>query len=99
MGIPHCYYQMGIFLSQGIGVKQDKKAALAYFHRSADLGSPYGRLVSGEELLTAFSGEPEPIRSKGKALGKKFTCPRCFRGRARTWHGLFADRKRREYSP
>ncbi|MDB5802421.1 MAG: Sel1 repeat, partial [Rhodocyclales bacterium] len=51
LNVPAGYYQMGVFLEQGIGVKQDKKAALAYFRKAADMGSPQGQLSVGKNLL------------------------------------------------
>jgi uncharacterized protein len=68
---PHAYYLMGVMLQQGIGVKQDKTAALSYFRKSADLGNRYGQWAIGDEILDAFAQQPEPDRSRGKALGKQ----------------------------
>lgn len=57
--MPDAYYAMGHFLSQGLGVKQDKIAALTYFRKAADMGSPYGQYAVGEKLLTEFSVSPD----------------------------------------
>jgi len=59
MNIPSAYYNMGTFLQQGIGVKQDKVAALAYFRKAADMGSPEGQYAVGDKLLTEFTVSPE----------------------------------------
>jgi uncharacterized protein len=48
------YYHMGTFLEQGTGVKQDRKAALSYFRKAADLGNDQGQLAVGEKMLSAF---------------------------------------------
>jgi len=68
---PHAYYLMGVMLQQGIGVKRDKTAALSYFRKAADMGSRYGQWTVGEELLGLFAKQPEPARSRGKAIGKQ----------------------------
>lgn len=61
------YYHMGTFLQQGIGVKQDRKAALTYFRKAADLGNSQGQLVAGDKLLEVFAQSPD--REKGLAIG------------------------------
>lgn len=63
------YYHMGVFLEQGIGVKQDRKAALAYFRKSADLGNPQGQLVVGNKILLAVGQSPEMEMINGYAIG------------------------------
>ncbi|CAD5109794.1 tetratricopeptide repeat protein [Zestomonas carbonaria] len=68
---PHAYYLMGVMLQQGIGVKQDKVAALSYFRKSADLGNRYGQWAIGDELRRAFARLPEPERTRGKNIGKQ----------------------------
>jgi uncharacterized protein len=45
------YYNMATYLDSGYGVKQDKEAALIYYRKSADLGSPNGQSYVGR-LLT-----------------------------------------------
>ena len=45
------YYQMGVFLEQGIGVKQDRAGSLTYMRKAADMGSPQAQLVLGKKLL------------------------------------------------
>jgi len=52
------YYHMGAFLQQGIGVRQDHKAALTYFRKAADLGNAQGQLAAGGKLLEAFAQSP-----------------------------------------
>jgi uncharacterized protein len=51
LGAPIGYYNMATYLEQGYGVKQDKTAALNYYRKSADMGSPQGQLHVGK-LLT-----------------------------------------------
>uniref|UniRef100_UPI0039B77745 tetratricopeptide repeat protein n=1 Tax=Comamonas halotolerans TaxID=3041496 RepID=UPI0039B77745 len=48
------YYNMANNLETGYGVKQDKKAALAYYRKSADLGSPDGQAYVGEKMVFDF---------------------------------------------
>ncbi len=57
--VPACYYTMGHFLDQGIGVKQDKIAALPYLRKAADMGNRYGQYVIGEKLLSNFRLSPD----------------------------------------
>ena len=61
------YYQMGVFLQQGIGVKQDRKAALAYFRKAADLGNAQGQVVAGDKILEAVAQTAD--RERGFAIG------------------------------
>ena len=49
-GIPGGYYDMGLYLERGYGMKQDKELALKYYRKSADLGSPEGQYLIGEKL-------------------------------------------------
>ncbi|WP_284337055.1 DUF6396 domain-containing protein [Comamonas sp. NoAH] len=49
------YYNMANNLETGYGVKQDKKAALAYYRKSADLGSPDGQAYVGNKLIFGFN--------------------------------------------
>ncbi|MFT3720840.1 DUF6396 domain-containing protein [Pseudorhodoferax sp.] len=44
------YYNMATYLEEGYGVKQDRKAALTYYRKSADLGSPLGQTRVGDLL-------------------------------------------------
>lgn len=60
------YYQMGVFLEQGIGVKEDPKAALIYMRKAADMGSPHAQFTVGKKLLNI---EGEAIREKAVPLG------------------------------
>lgn len=53
------YYNMGAFLSQGLGVKRDLLAALAYFRKAADLGNAQGQYAVADELLTRFTVGPD----------------------------------------
>ncbi|HBP1857702.1 TPA: sel1 repeat family protein [Pseudomonas aeruginosa] len=67
----HAYYLMGVMLQQGIGVKQDKTAAISYFRKSADMGNRYGQMAIGEDIFRAFEQQPEPTRSLGKDIGRQ----------------------------
>jgi len=49
-GIPGGYYDMGRYLEQGYGVKQDQDLALKYYRKSADMGSPEGQYFVAERL-------------------------------------------------
>jgi TPR repeat protein len=62
------YYHMGTFLQQGIGVKQDRVAALAYFRKAADLGNSQGQLLAGDKLLAAVAQTPD--RERGNQIGE-----------------------------
>lgn len=53
------YYHMGVFLQQGIGVRPDRKAALTYFRKAADLGNAQGQLVVGDKIARAFVQTPD----------------------------------------
>jgi TPR repeat protein len=69
LNIPAGYYAMGHYLEVGYGVERDKAASLAYFRKSADMGSPEGQYVIGELFLTKRfedTGNPDPYRVKFK---------------------------------
>ena len=57
-GIPCGYFDMGLYLERGYGMKQDKDLALKYYRRSADMGSPDGQYVVAE-LLAPINNAPE----------------------------------------
>ena len=59
LNIPAGYYAMGYYLENGYGVEADRNASLAYFRKSADLGSPEGQSVIANILLypKLLSGE------------------------------------------
>jgi TPR repeat protein len=61
-GIPLGYFNMGILLDRGYGVKQDKKVALKYFRRAADLGNPYAQYLVGTELENLTIDYPVPYK-------------------------------------
>lgn len=50
-GIPGGYYDVGHYLETGYGVQQDPAAALRYFRKAADLGSPEAQDYVAEKLL------------------------------------------------
>lgn len=55
------FYNMGMFLEQGFGVREDRGASLAYFRRAADLGNRQGQYLVGKKLFTIPPG-PEATR-------------------------------------
>ena len=57
--MPDAFYVMGHFVEQGLGVKQDKNAALTYFRKAADMGSPDGQFTVGDKLLGDFRQSPD----------------------------------------
>jgi len=63
------YYHMGVFLEQGVGVKQDRKAALTYMRKAADLGNAQGQLVSGDKIRQAVAQSPAEEKASGFAIG------------------------------
>jgi len=71
------YYHMGTFLEQGIGVKQDRKAALTYFRKAADLGSAQGQLVVGKTMVEAFYAPEIPLADKDKGMDIATNILRC----------------------
>lgn len=53
-GIPGGYYDMGHYIEAGaLGFKQDPEAALKYYRKSADMGSPDGQYLVGSKLIDA----------------------------------------------
>ena len=86
--VPLGYYNMGSHLQQGIGVKQDRAAAMAYFRRAADLGNREGMWAIGDELLTVFAREPEPNKSRGEAIGVQMLECSLGKGLAEAGHTL-----------
>lgn len=64
------YYQMGVFLQQGIGVKQDRKAALTYFRKAADLGNAQGQVVSGKKISEAVAQSAADEKERGFAIAR-----------------------------
>ncbi|HBN9874132.1 sel1 repeat family protein [Pseudomonas aeruginosa] len=68
LNAPHAFYLMGVMLQQGIGVKQDVRAAMSFFRRSADLGNRYGQHAAGEAIRDAFIRQGEPGRSRGFSI-------------------------------
>lgn len=67
LNVPSGYYQMGVFLEQGIGVRQDRKAALTYMRKAADMGNPQGQLAVGKKLLRV---EDAAARARTAPIGK-----------------------------
>jgi TPR repeat protein len=49
-GVPSGYYDMGYYLTQGYGVKQDGDKARRYFRKAADLGNPDAQNYVGDML-------------------------------------------------
>ena len=69
LNAPHAYYLMGVMLQQGVGVREDRPASLAYFRKAADLGNKYGQWTIGEQLLKVFAQQSEPSRTRGRGIG------------------------------
>ena len=49
-GVPVAYYNLGHFLENGMGVKEDADLALKYFRKAADLGNPHAQYYVAEKL-------------------------------------------------
>jgi len=64
------YYQMGTFLEQGVGVKQDRKAALTYFRKAADRGNAQGQLASGRKIADALAQSAPAEKGRGFAISR-----------------------------
>ncbi|MCL2012801.1 MAG: DUF6396 domain-containing protein [Cystobacterineae bacterium] len=58
--IPQGYYFMGRLLDGGHGVVWDRKTALQYFRRAADLGNPQAQYFMGKQL-TGLEKEKAPL--------------------------------------
>jgi TPR repeat protein len=61
-GIPLGYFNMGVLLDSGYGVKQDEEAALQYFRKAADLGNPEAQYYVGELLTQLTNANPVPYK-------------------------------------
>ncbi|QIQ72188.1 SEL1-like repeat protein [Pseudomonas coronafaciens] len=61
-GIPGGYYDMGHYLEEGYGVKQDGSRANAYFRRAADLGNPDAQFYVSK-LLEGIESAEETVTS------------------------------------
>ena len=68
LNAPHAYYLMGVMLQQGIGVREDQAASLAYFRKAADLGNKYGQWAIGKRLFKVFARAGDPARSRARAI-------------------------------
>ncbi len=60
-GVPGGYYDMGRYLEDGDGVKQDEDNALRYFRKAADLGNPDAQYYVAD-LLAPRDRAPEISR-------------------------------------
>jgi len=49
-GVPGGYYDIGYYLDDGYGLKQDSEMALRYFRKGADLGSPEAQNYVADKL-------------------------------------------------
>nr|WP_294864458.1 sel1 repeat family protein [uncultured Pseudogulbenkiania sp.] len=67
-GLPLGYYDMGVLLYQGHGVKGSEGQALQYMRHAADLGSPEAQYYIGDKLFTMGPGYPEAFKA---GLGMK----------------------------
>jgi TPR repeat protein len=59
-GIPQGYYNMGLLLGSGYGVKADESASLQYFRKAADLGNPEAQFYIGKKLEGLSAANPVP---------------------------------------
>jgi len=55
--VPLGYYDIGYYLNQGYGLKQDKEMALRYFRKAADLGNPDAQYYVADKLTSAKNAE------------------------------------------
>ena len=69
-GIPGGYFDMGLYLERGYGLKQDKDLALKYYRKSADMGSPEGQYVVAE-LLAPIDNAPEVARQMRRCAAEQ----------------------------
>jgi len=59
-GIPQGYYDMGLLLHHGYGVKADEGASLQYFRKAADLGNVEAQYYVGDKLTELSISNPVP---------------------------------------
>jgi len=59
-GIPQGYFDMGVLLNKGYGVKPDEGAALQYFRKAADLGNAEAQYYIGNKLTELTRANPIP---------------------------------------
>jgi TPR repeat protein len=71
LNIPAGYYAMGYYLEMGYGVEQDRSASIAYFRKSADLGSPEGQYKIGQIFLSQLLPELGDNPAYRPDIGKK----------------------------
>ncbi|MDR3159305.1 MAG: sel1 repeat family protein [Zoogloeaceae bacterium] len=67
-GIPVGYFNMGVLLDRGYGVKPDEKAALQYFRKAADLGNPEAQYYVGSQLSSLTAANPIPYEIGNKMI-------------------------------
>ncbi|MDR3159306.1 MAG: sel1 repeat family protein [Zoogloeaceae bacterium] len=67
-GIPVGYFNMGVLLDRGYGVKPDERAALQYFRKAADLGNPEAQYYVGSKLRELTLANPVPFEIGNKML-------------------------------
>lgn len=58
-GVPAGYYDMGVLLTKGYGVKGDDASALQYMRHAADLGHPDAQFFIGDQLVSMGIGFPQ----------------------------------------
>ena len=61
-GIPQGYYDMALLMNNGYGVMSDKKAALQYLRKAADLGNPQAQYSVGDKLSDLTIKNPVPYK-------------------------------------
>ena len=66
-GVPAGYYDMGVLLTKGYGVKGDDASALQYMRHAADLGHPDAQYYIGDQLFMMGIDYPVPFNI-GRAM-------------------------------
>lgn len=69
-GVPGGYFDMGIYLLNGYGVKRDAEAGLNYIRKAADLGSPEAQYWVGVKL-SPLSKAPDVAKKMMLCAGEQ----------------------------
>lgn len=57
LGIPRGYFDIGFYMQQGYGMKEDEEAAWRYTRKAADLGDPDAQLLVGSIIVAHLGGD------------------------------------------
>ena len=69
------YYHMAYFLEQGIGVRQDRVAALTYYRKAADLGDPQAQVYVGKKIAASVGQSAQEEKARGFDIARSmFEC-------------------------